>query len=437
MTAVTVSPDRARSRPAWVVPAFVLVVVAVVLAQTGSEVPSWLDLGVEPWVQDRYKWTVVNDGHWIFSRLFHPIGDSLQSTYDFVIWSLRSLRWPGVLTLAGVIGALTSGWRAALTGVVMFFLCGVIADWDNTMITTAIMIVAVVVSLCIGIPLGIWSSRSLGVEAGLRGLLDTAQVMPVYVYLMPIVVFFGIGTPAVVVATVVFAVPPAVRLTNLGLRSVSTVTQEVGRSFGATQTQLLRKVQLPMASRTILLGMNQVIMMAYGVVAIAALVGSGGLGQDVLTGLQKIDVGKTFAPGLALVFSAIALDRISTGQRRTGGRRRVGLPEALSNPRTAVPLGLICVAVVGVVAKIAGADNFPDALTFSIEQHVNSAADWVKDNFRTGVPVVGGTQSFSDFFVIHVLDPTRDLLLDAPWWAVVLVFAMIGWASAGWRLALL
>jgi glycine betaine/proline transport system permease protein len=437
MTAVTVPTGRAVSKPTWLMPVCVLVGAAVVLAQTGVEVPSWLDAGVEPWVQARYKWTVVHDDHWIFTWLFHPIGESLQSTYDFVIWCLRALRWPGVLTLAGVIGALTSGWRAALTGVVMFFLCGVIADWDNTVITTSIMIVAVIVSLLIGIPLGIWSSRSLRVEAGLRGLLDTAQVMPVYVYLMPIVVLFGIGTPAVVVATVVFAVPPAVRLTNLGLRSVSTVTQEVGRSFGATQTQLLRKVQLPMASRTILLGMNQVIMMAYGVVAIAALVGSGGLGQDVLTGLQKIDVGKTFAPGLALVFSAIALDRITTGRPRVGGRRRFTLPAAMRDARTAIPIGCACVVIVGIVSTIAGADNFPDALTFSIEDHVNSAADWVKDHFRTGVPLVGGTQSFSDFFVMHVLDPMRDLLLDSPWWLIVVVFSAIGWASGGWRLAMI
>ncbi len=423
--------------PRGLVPVVVFAIVGLLLAQTGSEVPEGFDIGLTDWMQDRYKWTVLNDDHWMFTRFFHPIGDALGSTYDFVLWVLRALRWPGVLAAAAAIGARTGGWKAAVAGSMLLFGCGVIADWDNTMITLALMIVAVVVSLLIGLPLGIWSARNVQVESILRSVLDTAQVMPVYVYLMPIVVFFGIQAPAVIVATVIFAVPPAVRITNLGLRSVPVVTEEVGRSFGSTRGQLLRKVQLPMARPTILLGLNQVIMMAFGVVVIAALVGSGGLGQDVLTGLQKIDVGKSFAPGLALVFAAIALDRISTGQRTVSVRRRFSMPTWWERPRVALTVLFGAVIGVGVAATLLGADTFPESFTVDISQSVSDAAKWVTDHLATGVPVVGGTKSISDFFLLNFLNPMQEAFIDAAWWVVVLVIAAIGWASGGWRLGVL
>lgn len=438
MTTVTVPARRAvTSAPRWFVPAAVLVVGAVVVSRTGPEVPTWLDIHLTDWVQDRYKWTVIHDDHWMFTQFFHPIGDALGSLNDFVLRVLRDLRWPGVLGLAAAIGARTGGWRAAVTGPLMLFACGVIADWDHTLITLALMIVSVVVALLIGLPLGIWSARSARVEAVLRSVLDTAQVMPVYVYLMPIVVFFGIRAPAVIVATVIFAIPPAVRITNLGLRNVPVVLNEVGTSYGSTRAQLLRKVQLPTARRTILLGLNQVIMMAFGVVVIAALVGSGGLGQDVLTGLQKVDVGKTFAPGLALVFAAIALDRISTGQLPTGGRRRWNAPTWWHDPRIAWPVLAGAVVALATLAALVGADTFPDSFTVDISDSITSASGWVTDHLATGVPIVGGTKSFSDFFLLNLLNPFQEALLDVAWWVVVIVAAAIGWMSGGWRLALL
>ena len=152
------------------------------------------------------------------------------------------------------------------------------------MITLAIMLVAVALAMLIGVPLGIWSGLSDGAERRLRPVLDTAQVMPAYVYLIPCVAFFGIGVPAAVVATLIFAVAPAVRLTSLGLRQVPVVSTEVGLSFGSTGSQLLGKVQMPLARKTILLGLNQVIMMAFGIVVIASQIGTGDVGGQVLAG---------------------------------------------------------------------------------------------------------------------------------------------------------
>ena len=358
----------------------------------------------------------------------------MQWATDAVLSVLRGLRWPGVLTLVGLIGWRTGGTRAAVTGVLALAGCGVLGFWDDTMVTLSLMIVAVAIALAIGVPLGIVAGRNDRAERSLRGVLDTAQVMPAYVYLLPAVVIFGIRTPAAIVATVVFAVAPAVRLTSHGLRSVPVVATEVGTSFGCTSRQLLAKVQLPMAKRAMLLGLNQVIMMAFAIVVLAALVGTGGLGQRVVDGLEKVDVGLAFAPGLAIVLAAIALDRISTGERlRTAPGRGSGRG---SRPRgDGRRIGACIVLAVAGLARLLGVDDFPSALQVDVAGPVNDAVGWVNDNLREGLPVVGGTGSFSDFLVIHVLDPVRDLLVDSPWWAVIAAVVAIGWASGGWRLA--
>ena len=452
-TLAGVRPAAISSR--WqrlLVPGIVLVAIAVVGMAIGSEVPTWLDINLAPWVDDVYDWVVENrDDHWLFTSVFSPIADALERSTDAVLWVLRALRWPGVLTLVGLIGYRTGGRRAAVSGVLSMAACGVLGFWDNTMITLALMLVSVSVALIIGIPLGIWSGLSDRAEGALRSVLDAAQVMPAYVYLLPIVVMFGIGVPAAVVATVIFAVPPAVRLTSLGIRGVPVVATEVGTSFGCTGRQLLLKVRLPMARRAMLLGLNQVIMMAFGIVVIAALVGTGGLGTDVLSGLQKVNVGAAFAAGMAIVFVAIALDRISTRERgvtvaraRTGTygvvlaslRRRRTRAHARSPWLVAAGGALVVIAVAG-LAKVLGADDFPSALQIDIAGWVNRQVEWVNDNLRNGVPIVGGTGSFSDFLVIHVLTPIRDLLQDMAWWLVIAIFVAIGWASGGWRLGAL
>ncbi|MGI9051417.1 MAG: ABC transporter permease [Ilumatobacteraceae bacterium] len=419
-----------------VVPLVVLVTIGVVGALIGRDVPSWLDAHVVPAVDAVYDWTVRNnDRHWLFTWIFQPISDGLERAVNAVLWVLRELHWPGVLTLVGAIGYRTGGLKAAITGVLALAGCGLLGFWDDTMITLALMMVAVVIALLIGVPLGVLAGRNDRAERGLRGLLDTAQVMPAYVYLLPAVVIFGIRTPAAIVATVIFAVAPAVRLTSHGLRSVPIVATEVGTSFGCTSRQLLAKVQLPMARRVMLLGLNQVIMMSFAIVVIAALVGTGGLGQRVVDGLERVDVGLAFAPGLAIVLAAIALDRISTGERLR--RRRTGRqPHVGTDRRRAfgiVALAAAVITAVAAVARLLGADDFPWRI--DISGGVNDAVGWINDHLREGVPVVGGTASFSDFIVIHVLDPVRDLLVDSPWWVIVAAVVAIGWASGGWRVA--
>ncbi|MEM5328898.1 proline/glycine betaine ABC transporter permease [Paraburkholderia sp. JHI2823] len=183
--------------------------------------------------------------------------------------------------------------------------------WPQTVSTLALVVAATVFSLVVGVPLGIWGARNKRVEIILRSLLDFMQTMPAFVYLIPAVILFGLGRVPAVIATVVFAMPPVVRLTTLGIRQVREELLEAGRSFGSTDAQLLWKIQLPNALPSIMAGVNQTIMMSLSMVVIASMIGAGGLGEYVLSGIQRLDIGIGFEGGLGVVLLAIVLDRLT------------------------------------------------------------------------------------------------------------------------------
>lgn len=193
--------------------------------------------------------------------------------------------------------------------------------WTVTMQTLALILTASLFSLLVGIPTGIWAAKNDTVDAIVRPVLDFMQTMPSFVYLIPAVVLFGLGTVPGVIATFIFATPPCVRLTNLGIRQVSEEATEAARSFGSTPSQLLFKVELPMALPTILAGVNQTVLLALSMVVVAALIGSDGLGQPVVEGLTQLQIGRGFEGGLGIVILAIFLDRITQaiGERAGAG----------------------------------------------------------------------------------------------------------------------
>jgi glycine betaine/proline transport system permease protein len=197
-------------------------------------------------------------------------------------------------------------------------LIGLLGLWEETMITLAMVFCSVVFCTVVGIPLGIMAGRSDRFEASLRPVLDAMQTTPAFVYLVPIVMLFSIGNVAGVLATIVFALPPIIRLTSLGIRQVHPELVEAALAFGATSWQVLVKVQIPLALPTIMAGLNQTIMMALSMVVIAALIGAGGLGAPVVLGLNTLDIGLATIGGLAIVLMAIVLDRItqSMGARK-------------------------------------------------------------------------------------------------------------------------
>ena len=207
------------------------------------------------------------------------------------------------------------GVRTALFSLLGLFLVVNLGLWEPFLLTLTLVLSSELVIVVLGVPLGIWMAFSSAAEHALRPLLDFMQTMPSFVYLIPAVTFFGLGLVPGVVATVIFAMPPLVRLTNLGIRQVPQEVTEAADAFGSTRWQRLTKVQLPVALPTLLAGVNQSIMLSLSMVVIAALIGAGGLGQEVMRGMNTLDIGLGFEAGLAIVIMAVVLDRLTQGAR--------------------------------------------------------------------------------------------------------------------------
>ena len=272
-------------------------------------------------------------GEW-FSKLVHWLETVLDPVFVGIRTSLRftiaNLEWllnitdelfdiPSFWFVAIVLGLLA--WKLSGRGVALFSVLGimVIASmglWGAAVRTLALIIMSTLVALTIGIPTGILAGKFKAVNTAIRPVLDFMQTLPAFVYLIPAAIFFRIGVVPAVIATIIFAMPPAIRLTNLGIRQVPVELIEAGEAFGSSSMQLLFKVQLPQAMPTIMAGVNQCIMLALSMVVITSLIGGGGLGSVVMTGVSRMDVGQSFEGGLAVVIIAIILDRLTQGQEK-------------------------------------------------------------------------------------------------------------------------
>lgn len=250
-------------------------------------------------------------------RELGPAFDGFSAFVYFLVDNLKEgmLFLPPIVLIL-LIAALTwymAGWKNSIVAFLGLLLSENIGLWEAFVETLALVLSAEILVVTVGLPLGIWSARSDRFNAILRPILDFMQTMPAFVYLIPAVMFFGLGLVPGVVATFVFALPPLIRLTNLGIRQVPIELVEAADAFGATEMQKLLKVQIPVARPTILAGVNQSIMLGLSMVVIAAMIGAGGLGEDVLRGIQRLQVGQGFEAGLVVVILAIILDRITAG----------------------------------------------------------------------------------------------------------------------------
>jgi glycine betaine/proline transport system permease protein len=362
----------------------------------------------------------------LFVNALVPLKDGINAFFTQLVKILERLTWLGVITLVASIAGLLAGWRSAVLATVGFLLMGVLGLWEESLETLALIIFAVTVALAIGIPLGILAGRHPGLERALRPVLDAMQTIPAFSYLVPLVLLFSIGTTTALIATVVFALPPAIRLTSLGIQMVPESSLEVGHAFGADSRQVLRKIQLPMAMPSIMLGVNQTIMMALGMVVIAASVGFKGLGREVYNALQTRDNGQALAAGIAIVALAIVLDRVthtwSVRDRLRRGDQGVSVFGRHMTRRMAalISLGLVVLAVV-VTRQVLLQQDFPEAWTLSIADPVNDAVSWLT---RT---IGGVTGKLSDWMVIYALEPLRKLFTEIPWWMVCTGAALIAW----------
>jgi glycine betaine/proline transport system permease protein len=261
---------------------------------------------LDTWVSQFVEWLVDNYRN-IFQALKWPVEKTL-SGFDHGLNALPP--WVVIVVIA-LIAWKFSGVKLSIFTVVALTFIGLLGLWQDTMTTFAMVLSAVIFCAVVGIPLGIASGRNDKFQAAIRPILDAMQTTPAFVYLVPIVMLFSVGNVAGVLATIVFALPPIIRLTSLGIRQVHPELVEAAQAFGATRWQVLRRVQVPLAMPTILAGLNQTIMMALSMVVIAALIGAGGLGSPVILGLNTLDIGRAVIGGLGIVLMAIVLDRIT------------------------------------------------------------------------------------------------------------------------------
>ena len=471
------SRRRTRSWAELVVGVAIVVVAQLALSAVGGFPESWA-IPLADWIDDARRWIINNQTtHWSFAFFFNPVSDSidwgLRTVERFLLW----LPWYVVTAAAAMVATSALGLRAGLLSAVGVLYFGAIGLWEESLQTVALMTIAVSLAVAAGVPIGIASARYDRVRQSVRPVLDAMQTLPAFVYLIPVVLLFGVARVPAIIASVVYALPPVVRLTDLGIRTVPAATVEAAEMFGATPRQTLRKVQFPLALPSVLTGINQTIMMALSIVVIAALIGAGGLGQVVLESLRRLFVGRALEAGLAIVVLAMIMDRITHGAAGLGarGRRLRLLPDALDRlapvrgienalssvdrfllragaalarplrhaPGLSAParhprrvLGLFALVVGAVASAVLGRPEFPSAISLSFAPAIDWLVDWVRDNLYEIGGTWFGTGWFSDSITIYAVTPLRELFsADLAWPVVVLAVALAGWRLGGAALA--
>lgn len=373
-------------------------------------------------------------------QLTYSIGEWFSSVVD---WAQRMISipdfprpvpqigWLGVVAIATWIGLAAAGWRIALLVAVSFLAFGLFGYWSDSMDLLIVTFVAVAVSVLVGLPLAIYYGTAGRTAVGVvTTILDLMQTLPTFVYLSPIVLFFGIGASAAVVCTLIYALPPIIRIAGYGIRNVSATTIEATDSSGQTRWQRMRKVQLPMARATIVVGVNQTIMAALSMATIAAFVDGPGLGQPVLQGLIRNDVGSAFVPGMLIVVMAVMLDRTTTAASEAA--------EKAARGQVDLRLRRVVLAVAGVGALVAvylsrqrfNLAQFPDTSWGpTVADWVDSAFTWMTDTFR------GLTQAIVDGVSNVLLNPLQELLAESPWWLTALAILALAVVFGGARAA--
>ncbi len=345
---------------------------------------------------------------------------------------IPSLSWIAIIGVFALLAYWASGRGLAILITIFFLYFAVFDLWDNAMLTLASVFVAVLLGIVIGVALGVLGYRSRFVNSLLTPLYDIMQTTPIFAYLVPVLVFFGFGPLTALIATVVFAMPPMARVTTLALQRVPGNTQDFGDMAGCTSRQKMWLVMLPSVRHSLLIGINQVIMLSLAAVIVASIIGAGGLGADVYRALTALRIGDAVEAGFAITLLAIALDRISQG---IALRRPSHIVEVASNPLRRYPLVTASVILIVVTASLSPfvpfVRDFPNALTISTSDIWSDMVKWLNVNHHE---TLGG---FRDFFITNLLRPVKLFIIRLPWPAVTLVFVTLGYALGGWRLALL
>jgi len=372
-----------------------------------------LEAGTPPYVQDALQNFASNLGLVSWTQ---PIINVLNGLYNAGLWITQQLGWTGMIGLGSALALLVAGWRMALLTALGMLSFGILGLWDESMQTLVLIVISVLLSLLIGIPLGIACGLSDRFNRIMMPILDTLQIMPSLAYLGFIALFFLIGPPSGIVATIIYAIPPTIRLTSVGIREVSEASVEASRSLGATGWQVLRDVQLPMSRRTRVVGINQTVMAALSMITIAALVAAPGLGQSVLGALEVLNIGAAFNSGLALVIMAIVLDRvISAASTRSAAGQR-SKKETWTNRGIAAVLIAVGALLPASAPKTA---TWNEAWSHPITDPVNTATDSLNNILYPF------TTAFTEWITVWLINPLESLFTGTPWFIVIAAFAVL------------
>jgi glycine betaine/proline transport system permease protein len=365
---------------------------------------------------------------WIAAWIDYPLDfmEGLLRTGESSL-GIGPIPWLMLVGFGGVLGWYLGSWKLSLLTAGSIFYFALFGLWDDSMKTLAVVSVAVPVSGLLGFGLGLLAAKRRWFERILVPFLNVLQAFPHFSYLLPVVVFVGLSNKAGVIATIVFAFPPMARLTLLGLRGISPEIIEAAKMSGTTARQMLWKVELPSARRSLMVGVNQVVMGALGMVVIASFIGTNGLGLNLKQKLGSLRIGEGLEVGIAVVLMAVVLDRLSQAwaNREPEHREDVASLERFKF----VYLALAIAVVTYILAKVTDSFNiYPEGWEISFAQYGDRAVDWSVAN----LPV----ESTKDFLLLNFLLPMRDLFRAIPWFVGVLFVAGLGWALKGPRLAI-
>jgi glycine betaine/proline transport system permease protein len=410
---------------------------------------SW-ELGFEKGISAALKWLLEDAslGGVRFRDLTRMVSTLIEGPYGVIrnlmvdgfgrgqgqqaVEILPPVSWAVVLLGFGLLAFRVGGMRLAALVLGCFLYLLVFGLWDSAMVTLASVAIAVPLGVLGGVALGIAAFRSPAFERALRPVLDLMQTVPVFAYLVPILILFGFGPTAALVATIIYAMPPMVR-TAVALREVPPELSEAGRMSGCTRRQLLWKVQLPAARETMLVGVNQVIMLTLNMVIIASMIGAGGLGYDVLTALRKLAIGAGVEAGLGIVALAIALDRLSQAlARRAPGLHEAGAERGwLSRHRWPVAFAVLLVLSWPLAALVPALRHFPQALHLSMGSFWETLISWINLHLYDQI------EAAKVFVLTWFMAPVRVFLHDIPWpWGIALA-GLAAWRMLGWQWGLI